>query len=422
MLDVLFVHNNFPAQFGNLARYLMAQPGVRVRAIATSTAASIEGVETQRYKIAANDVSAHAFARRFDQECRRAEQVIYAANAFRAQGFDPALIYVHPGWGEALPLRSLFPRAVIVVYAEFYYQPRGADVGFDPEFDRFGVDGEIRIALRNASTLLALADADEIITPTKWQRDGFPKRMRAGMRVIHDGVDTDALTPTEKSDEEIVTYVARNLEPYRGFHSFMRALPKILLARPKAQIHIVGGDSVSYGNPPRHHATWREAMIAELAGKLDMSRISFHGSLPYDRYIALLRRSRVHVYLTYPFVLSWSMLEAMALGLPVIGSDTAPVREVIENNENGLLAPFGDHAAIADKLIDVLAAPARYKSMRDAARRTVVERYDLRRVALPAQQALIAERFPDFRSVQDRSMNGFSSPPRVNSEAPSASA
>lgn len=395
-LDVLFVHNNFPAQFGNLARWLARQKNVRVRAIAMSGAGAVPGVDIQRYSTPFDGRKTHAFARRFDHECRRAEQVIYAANALKMQGFDPALIYVHPGWGEALPLRALFPRAVIVAYAEFYYRPRGADVGFDPEFEQFGIDGETRVALRNASLLLALADADAAIAPTQWQRSGFPAEFQSKIRVIHDGVDTDALRPGDDAlrdpGDEIVTYVARNLEPYRGFHSFMRALPAVLRARPNAHIHIVGGDQISYGNPPRNHTNWREAMLAELGSRIDLSRVHFTGSLNYDAYLALLRRSRVHVYLTYPFVLSWSMLEAMALGLPVIGSDTAPVREIIEDGVNGLIVPFFDPGAIAQKIIEVLADPRRYREHRRNARRTIVDRYDLSRVVLPAQRTWIEER------------------------------
>ncbi|WP_342362789.1 glycosyltransferase [Terrarubrum flagellatum] len=395
-LDVLFVHNNFPAQFGNLARFLAGQKNVRVRAISMRGSGAIARVETQRYNVMSGDKTTHAFARRFDHECRRAEQVIYAASALKMQGFDPALIYVHPGWGEALPLRSLFPKATLIVYAEFYYRARGADVGFDPEFEQFGVDGETRVALRNASTLLALADADSAMAPTQWQRNMFPPEFQSKIRVVHDGVDTDALKPDDEallgSSSEIVTYVARNLEPYRGFHSFMRALPYVLKARPNAHVHIVGGDQVSYGNPPRNHGNWREAMLAEVGSRLDLSRVHFTGSLAYDAYLALLRRSRVHVYLTYPFVLSWSLLEAMALGLPIVGSDTPPVREVIEDGVNGVLAPFSEPTAIAERIIEALAQPARFVKHRHAARRTIVERYDLNRVVLPAQREWIEER------------------------------
>jgi glycosyltransferase involved in cell wall biosynthesis len=401
-LDVLFVHTNFPAQFGGLAAKLAGMSGVRVKAIASPTAGTVAGVDVQRYAVKnGSSAAVHTFARRFDLECRRAEQVIYAASLLKIDGFDPRLVYVHPGWGEALPLRALFPSAVIAAYCEFFYRARGADVGFDQASGHFGVDGETRVALRNAATLLALADADFAVAPTLWQRSLFPSEFRTKIEVVHDGIDTDELAPDQAGVSrkgEILTYVARNLEPYRGFHVFMRALPQILRARPKAEVYIVGGDGVSYGSPPPDHATWREAMLAEVGPKLDLTRVHFTGTLPRDEYVALLRRSRAHLYLTYPFVLSWSMLEAMSLGCLVIGSDTGPVAEVIEDGVNGLLVPFGDPAAIADRVVEALAHPARSHRLRIAARETVVERYDLKRQALPAHEELIARHLPAWRS------------------------
>lgn len=398
-IDVLFVHSNFPAQFRNLAEYLSEQPGFRVKAIGSRTSASLPHVEVKRYSYTpGRSAPIHTFARRFEQECRRAEQVMYVANALKVEGFDPALVYVHPGWGESLPIRSVFPRARICVYAEYYYQRHGTDVGFDPEFEKFGVDGQTRVALRNATSLLALADADFAIAPTRWQRGVHPDEFQPKIRVIHDGVDTDALRPHDgrlsRQNEEIVTYVARNLEPYRGFHSFMRALPHLQRMRPKAQVYIVGGDRVSYGNRPIGHRNWREAMLAEVGSQLDLSRVHFTGSLKYNDYVALLRRSTAHVYLTYPFVLSWSMLEAMSLACHVIGSDTPSVREVLTAG-NGSLVPFAEPRAIADCIAEALAKPKQFERHRDAARRTVIERFDLARVVLPAHRALIASYLPD---------------------------
>jgi glycosyltransferase involved in cell wall biosynthesis len=396
-LDVLFVHNNFPAQFRNLAGYLGRQPNIRVRAIASQGAGSVAGAGVQRYRFASGETAAvHCFARRFDQECRRAEQVMYAANALKVEGFDPALIYVHPGWGEALPLRALFPRAKVCAYAEFYYNSHGSDVGFDREFGQLGIDGEMRVTGRNAANLLALVDADFAIAPTRWQRSGFPKEFLSKIRVIHDGIDTDALTPPKDRpyDSEIVTYVSRNLEPYRGFHSFMRALPEVLRARPKAQVHIVGGDRVTYGNPPAHHANWREAMLAEVGSTIDLTRVHFTGQLNYSAYLKLMRQSIAHVYLTYPFVLSWSMLEAMALGCYVIGSATPPVQELIQDGFNGTLVPFADPHILASQIIDALANPIRFDPLRRAARQTIVDHYDFKRIVLPAHIELIEHLFP----------------------------
>ena len=401
---ILFVHNNFPGQFRNLALALAAQEGVCVRAIGTRMAPGLPEVPMQRYSFKSVDSAVvHTFARRFDLESRRAEQVIYAVTQLKLEGFSPQLIYVHPGWGEALPLRALFPDAVICAYAEFYYWPKGVDIGFDPEAPRYGVDGETRISLRNAATLLALVDADVAISPTQWQRSVFPEAFREKIHVLHDGLDTGALLPQAdaadvfignlrfRPSEEIVTFVSRNLEPYRGFHIFMRALPEILKARPQARICIMGGDEVSYGARPDEQASWRAVMLAELGDGIDLSRVHFLGKVAYEEYLALLRLSRAHVYLTYPFVLSWSLLEAMALERLVIASATAPVQEVIEDGVNGLLVPFFDAQALAARVAEALSEPQRFAALRREARSSVVSRFDFRERIWPGHLDLLED-------------------------------
>lgn len=412
--DILFVHANFPGQFKLIAADLAARPDFRVFAIGTETARAVPGVRLATYTAPRRRTSdVHAFAARFEGECRRAEEVIYAANALKVAGMSPRVIFVHPGWGESLPLRQLFPDAKICVYCEFYYKTTGADVGFDVEHTRFGVDGLTRIGLRNAATLLALVDADAGIAPTAWQRESFPPELRGKIEVIHDGIDPElaaagppqsrhpAIREALRSGDEIVTYVARGLEPYRGFHSFMRALPAILDARPNARICIAGSDRVHYGVPPARHATWRTAMLEELGPRLDLGRVAFLGSLPRADYLDLLRVSRVHAYLTYPFVLSWSLLDAMALGAVVVASDTAPVREVIQHERNGLLVPFFEPERLAERLIAVLAEPERHAGLALQAQADTTARFDFDRITRPAYLAMIgrltssdAVRFP----------------------------
>jgi glycosyltransferase involved in cell wall biosynthesis len=207
--------------------------------------------------------------------------------------------------------------------------------------------------------------------------------------VIHDGIDTDVVAPAGERDPELITYVARNLEPYRGFHSFMRAIPEIQRRRPQARIVIVGGDEVSYSPRLPQGQTYRKRLLAELGHRIDLSRVEFRGKIPYAEYLALLRRSAVHVYLTYPFVLSWSLLEAMSAGCLVVASRTAPVEEVVRDGENGLLVDFFSPAAIAERVDHALSHQQELEPLRARARQTIVERYDLRRVCLPAQLRLL---------------------------------
>ena len=394
-MNVLFVHNSFPAQYKHLVRALARDPRVRLAAIGAARSRPPVSVDYRRYVLMDGDVSAtHPFARRFDLECRRAEQVLYALSSLSSSGFEPDVVLAHPGWGEALPLRPLFPKARILLYCEFFYRPTGQDVGFDREFANVGADGLVGLHLKNAATLLSLSDCDLGVSPTAWQRSTYPQEYQEKIKVIHEGIDTEVVRPQPdavfrltsgrelRSADEVVTFVARSLEPLRGYHIFMRALPRILRARPRTQILVIGADGTSYGRSPPESQTWRSIFYREVADKIDSSRVHFTGTLSYLNFLRALQVSSAHVYLTYPFVLSWSLLEAMSAGCLVIGSDTAPVREVI-HERNGVLTPFFDPEALSECVIRALARPQDYADLRAEARRTVLSEYDLERVCLP---------------------------------------
>ena len=329
-----------------------------------------------RYDFAVRDLHVvHPFARRFDVECRRAEQIIYLASDLIASGFKPDVVVVHCGWGESLPIKALFSDAKVVTYFEFFYRPAGLDVGFDPEWEGLSTDGVVGLRVRNAATLLALAEADVAVSPTAWQRSTFPPALQPLISVCHDGIDTEAVRPdpaaqltlpngrTIKAGDEVVTFVARNLEPLRGYHAFMRALPQVLRTRPRARILIVGSDGVSYGANPPPGRTWRDLFLEEVRPHLDLERVHFLGRLSHADYVRVLQVSTAHVYLTYPFVLSWSLLEAMSAGCLVIGSATGPVKEVIDGS-NGVLVDFFDREALARAITAALAAPQSFAELR----------------------------------------------------------
>ncbi len=402
--SVLFVHNNFPGQFRHIAAHLAQDPRFGVTAFTSGSARPIPGVRLLRYQLPTElpeSVSVHPFARRFEGECARAEQVMYLGTSLRAEGVEPDIIFVHPGWGEALPLRVLFPSARICTFCEFYYHPVGADVGFDREFPQMGLDGLVRVKLRNAATLLSLVDADVGISPTRWQRQVYPAEFRSKIRVIHEGIDVQEARPDPRASyqlpdgrsvaagDEVVTFVARNLEPYRGYHIFMRALPALLRSRPRARVLIVGGTGLSYGAAPAGAESWASVFLNEVRDQLDLSRVYFLGHLERSRYLKVLQVSAAHVYLTYPFVLSWSMLEAMAAGCLVIGSDTPPVREVLEHGKTGVIVPFFDHDRIAQEVARALANPGPYEGLRSQARSEVVARYGVREAGLPGYIELV---------------------------------
>ncbi len=401
-MNVLFVHNNFPAQYRYIARALARDPNVKMVAIGSSTSREFPGVKLKKYALGTSDLAGtHPFARRFDLECQRAEQVLYALSSLVSSGFTPDVILAHPGWGETLPLRIMFPKARLLLYCEFFYSDQGRDVDFDPEFPKAGLDGHIALKLKNATTLLALNDADFGVSATEWQRSTFPAQYQEKIAVIHEGVDIDLVRPDPSAvlrlasgreltrSDEVVTFVVRSLEPLRGYHIFMRSLPRIMAARPNAQVVIVGGDGLSYGLPPPQGTTWKSVFLKEVESLIDKSRLHFVGNLAYEEYLKVLQISSAHVYLTYPFVLSWSFLEAMSAGCLVIGSDTPPVREVIEDGENGFLLPFFDIDGIADRVVEALADPSKFRDLRSRARQYVAENFDMERVCLPKMLALI---------------------------------
>jgi glycosyltransferase involved in cell wall biosynthesis len=400
-MKVLFVHNNFPAQFRNVVEALREFGGFELAAIGAESAQAMEAVAVHRYALQPIDVSAsHPFARRFDAECRRAEHVLMVASALASSGFVPDFILAHCGWGETLPLRAVFPKAKFVVYAEFFYRGEGQDVHFDTEAPRLGVDGLAALQCKNASTLLALTASDAAISPTRWQRSTFPREYQGKIQVVHEGIDlewfrSDAtarfVLPSGRGvtkSDEVLTFASRNLEPMRGYHVFMRALPKILRARPEAQVIIAGGDGNSYSHAPPPGRSWKTHCLDAVVSDLDLSRVHFVGRLESAPYLSLLQVSAAHVYLTYPFVLSWSLLEAMSTECEIVASDTAPVREVIEDRRNGVLVPFHDTSVLAEAVADALARRRRAPEHGAAARATIIQRFDKRNCVRHALRAM----------------------------------
>jgi glycosyltransferase involved in cell wall biosynthesis len=397
----LFIHQNFPGQFGNLAREL-ARLGHEVVALGIHTR-DVPGVRCLRYgpkpPARPSDVAA---ARDFESKVVRGLACAQAMDQLKREGFVPDSIVAHPGWGEALFCKDIWPAVRLLIFAEFYYSTAGTDYAFDPEFTHDDTAARARLRLKNSVLLHALSAADGGYAPTHWQQRQIPPEYRARFDVIFDGIDTGRVAPNPRADvrlgrdgltlragDEVLTFVNRNLEPYRGFHVFMRALPEILRRRPQAHALIIGRDDVSYGSKPADGRSWRQVMLAEVGAALPLDRVHFVGALPYADYLRVLQVSRCHVYLTYPFVLSWSCLEAMSAGCLVVGSRTAPVEEVIEHGANGLLVDFFDVPGWVDQVTTALARPQAHRALTAQARRSVVERYDLRAHCLPRQVALM---------------------------------
>lgn len=402
-MNVLFVHQNFPGQFRHMATALAADRANRVAALCINEPGyPTPGVTIARYRPARSaSKEIHPLAANFEAKVIRGEGAVAGALELKRRGFDPDLIVGHPGWGEMLFVNEVWPEARTLHFLEFFYRTRGLDYDFDPEFRDLSLAGRMRLAANGSHLLASLEAMSRGYTPTLWQKSSLPPAFHDKVDVIFDGIDTGFIAPDPetrlelpdgrplRAGDEVLTFVNRNLEPYRGFHVFMRALPAIQKARPEAVTLIVGGDSVSYGLRPRDAENWREALLREVGDRLDLGRIRFLGRIPYPTYRQLLRISRVHAYLTYPFVLSWSMMEAMAAECLVIGSKTPPVQEVLRHGENGLLVDFFDVDGWSREISQALANPAAHLDLRRQARADIVARYDLRTVCLPEQLALL---------------------------------
>jgi len=403
-MNIIFLHQNFPAQFRSVAGALQAAGNNTLLAVVPLGITNPSTIPLRTYAWPAKRKHIlHDFAGPYAESTDRASAVADTLLAVKSEGFVPDLVVGHGGWGETLFVRDVFPEVPILLYAEFFHSARGLDVGFDPEIartDSFQQTKKVRA--RSVVMTQGLFDATRGVAPTHWQANSFPPLLRDKIDVVHEGIDTDLLRPDSEAyialqregivfrpGDEVVTFINRNLEHYRGFHVFMRALPAILRSRPEARIIVIGGNSVSYGPAAPAGTTWKQQLLSELSGQLDLTRLHFVGKVSGSVLRHIMQVSAAHVYLTYPFVLSWSMLEAMSAGALVIASRTGPVTEVIEDGRNGILREFFDVGGIAEAVIAALSEPRAFESIRIAGRQTIVDRYDLKRICLPAWLRLI---------------------------------
>ncbi|WP_210496753.1 glycosyltransferase [Microvirga antarctica] len=392
-----FVHQNFPGQFGRLAAAL-AREGHEVVGLGTLAKCTVPGVRYFSYVPVAGPDD-EPFDHRFSPvipRLRRAYGAAHAATRLAEQGFQPDVVMVNTGWGENLFLKDVWPKARHVAYFEYFYASTGQDLDFDPEYPIDNAETIWRLRAKNAMQLGAFDAADLAVAPTTYQRDTFPAYLRDRIAVIHDGIDAQRLKPSTavsirmgkdgprlSRDIPVVTYVSRNIEPMRGSHIMLRSLPDMLDLDPRLQVVIVGGRGKSYSGNAPGGKTWFDVFREKIDRPVDWSRVHMVGNLPYDQFVKVLQISAAHVYLTYPFVLSWSLIESMALECRIVASDTAPVREVIRDGENGRLFPFFDHRALVERVGQTLDNPQESAAMAARARAMALASYDFETVCLP---------------------------------------
>jgi glycosyltransferase involved in cell wall biosynthesis len=406
---VLFVHQNYPGQFLHLAPALaskgwdvvaLRQAPADGRLPATECGVRLLGWQPQR----GTTMAAHPWVHDTETKLIRAEATAQVCERLNKQGWKPDLLVGHPGWGEMLFLKHIWPDVPQVHFLEFHYQAQGLDVGFDPEFSSGTWQEGARVTAKAGPSLLNLEMMSVGLSPTRFQANTYPEWAQDRISVIHDGIDTERVRPNSSAKwrwqeralelrygDPVITFVNRNLEPYRGYHRLIRSLPEIQRVCPEAITVIVGGNNVSYGAAPPPGKTWKDLFMQEVDGSIDKSRVVFTGNLHYGDYISLLQVSACHIYFTYPFVLGWSCLEAMSAGAVVVGSATPPVEEVIRDGRNGILVDFFDKEGLARSVREALDGGQRIRSLRENARETVRATYDLHNVCLPSQLALIEQ-------------------------------
>lgn len=386
-MKILFLHDNFPAQFGPIGEYL-AGNGWQVAFGTQRQGAASDRMTVFNYK-PHRDITkgVHPYAASFEKSAINGQAAARACLQLKAKGFTPDVMMAHSGWGNGMYLKDVWPSARYIGYFEWYYQPIGPDVAFLKGEEKQSEDQILRTRGRNAAILTDLSASDFGIVPTEYQKSQFPPLLQNCLKVLHDGVDVDTYAPAPgarlalpgldlSGAREIVTYVARGMEPYRGFPEFMASVAEVQKRRPDAHVVVVGEDRVAYGRKLPEGDSWKKRMLAQHA--FDEKRLHFTGHIPRDQYLQVLQASSVHVYLTAPFVLSWSMMEAMSAGCLLVASDTDPVKELIEDGKNGLLVDFYNVQQIARTIVRALESPEKYAPIRAAARRAIVEKYAIR--------------------------------------------
>ncbi len=384
---------------------MLVSEGMRCAAIGSSHCAGIDAVDMLRWTTERGSTEGiFPPATKCESDMLRGVATLERALDLRRSGLEPRVIVAHPGWGETLFLKEAFPEAKQILYGEFFYHSRGADTGFDPEFGSDTLFDRVNVRAKNATLSMAYSDADRIISPTPFQAGLLPEPFRGLTDILHEGIDVAAVKrrpdarfhvedgPVLDAATPVITFVNRCFEPLRGYHIFMRSLPRVLDACPHAHVLLVGEPGErGYGMQAPPGRPWRDIFLEEVRDRLDLSRVHFVGTIDHDRLIDAYSISSAHVYLTYPFVLSWSLMEAMATECAVVASDTAPVRDVIEDGKTGILVDFFDHDALADAIVRLCKDPAACAPMRRRAREHIVGNYDQARLCAPAWMRLIKE-------------------------------
>lgn len=384
-MKILFLHRSFPSQFKFMAIALSVDPNNSVMFITNDKDTELAGITKYYYDVPTQGASdCHPYLKKYETDILHGQAAAKVAQGLKKQGIKPDIIVGH-SWGTSLFIKEVFPDVPYICYVEWFNKMENSTIDFGG--NNPSIDEKAILKCNNTRVLADLCNCDGAITPTNWQKAQFPREFQDKINVIYDGVDTHLCKPdpdvsftikdkdiTFSSKDEVVTYATRGLEPMRGFPQFMEAVEKLLIKRPNAHFVIAGKDAVTYGKK-LEKGTYKELMLSKL--KIDLNRVHFVDKLPYEEYLKLLQVSSVHVYLTYPFILSWSFIDAMSTGCCIVGSKTPPIMEVMEDNKNGLLVDFFNVSELVEKVQYALENREKMQEIRNNARQTILDKYSL---------------------------------------------
>lgn len=400
IMKMLFMHYSFPGQFKHLLELLSQDPNNEIIFIChdLSPQRKIPGVKKLSYQLAENKtkIPQENYLYAFSEAIEHGKAVWECCSMLKEQGFVPDFVYAHSAWGQAMFIKDIYPDVPYIAYMEYYFHAFGADMHFYPD-EPTSPDRILHTRIRNSNHLINLEACDWAISPTRWQANLYPPDFHHKFSVIHEGVNVEKVKPFQAEhplplnipkDAEIMTYVSRNFEPYRGFVQAIQAIDKLMKKRPQLHVIMVGGDKVSYGRPLPDGRSYREVMLEKL--DLDETRIHWTGQVNYNYYLQILNASQLHLYMTIPFMISWSLVESMAMACPIVASNTEPVREFITDNHNGRLTEFFDQAQLVANMEWMLDHKEEAKKLGEAARNTVIESYNHEKI-LPRYTQLIKD-------------------------------
>lgn len=383
---ILFLHRSFPGQFKYIAQEFAKDPLNVVMFVTAEDKIQIKGINKLVYKPNMESMKTfHPYLKGYEECVIHGQAAASLLMTMKAKGIKPDIIFGF-SWGPPMFVKEIFPDVPFLCYFEWFGRSTGSVFDFGKHV--LTEDQKANIKCHNAHVLIDLYECDAGISPTEWQKKQMPKEFQHKIKVIHDGVDTEVCKPDKDAKfivkdtnlelttkDEVITYATSGMEPYRGFPQFMEAVEKLLKKRPNAHFVIAGEDRVCYGTPLKQ-GTYKELMLKKL--NIDLNRVHFVGRLSFEEYIKLLQVSSVHVYLTYPFILSWSILEAMAVECALVASNTKPVIEVVKDNHNGLLVDFFDVYELVKKIEYALNNPDKMKEIKANARQTIIDKYELK--------------------------------------------